>query len=280
MLIDSCGKTMADWVVTLSMLASRWVLFYELISIGSIKFAAAFAFQIAKIHFYSPEILCLFRIKLVHAVLVLTALVYMEHRLIEPRLSALVHAALVYTVLVYTEWHPVTIISSDLASFYQIVTFSLLMLCFAMGFRLSGIPMPSCHTGVHILPAVCCVSHYSLAMGFRLSGIPMPSCHTGVHILHAVCCVSHYSLAMGFRLSGIPMPSRHTGVHILPAVCCVSHYSLAMGFRLSGIPMPSRHTGVHILPAVWCVSHYSLAVRLTFSLPSNCHFPPIKVVFI
>ena len=48
-------------------------------------------------------------IKLVYAVVVLTALVYTERRLIEPRLtgarlSALVQAALVYTVLVYTEW--------------------------------------------------------------------------------------------------------------------------------------------------------------------------------
>ena len=44
-------------------------------------------------------------------VLVLTALVYAERRLIEPRLTgaclnALVQAALVYTVLVYTEWIP------------------------------------------------------------------------------------------------------------------------------------------------------------------------------
>ncbi len=49
------------------------------------------------------------RIKLVYAVLVLTALVYTERRLIEPRLtgarlSALVQAALVYKVLVYQEW--------------------------------------------------------------------------------------------------------------------------------------------------------------------------------
>ena len=41
--------------------------------------------------------------------LVLSALVFAEHRLIEPRLtgarlSALVQAALVYTVLVYTEF--------------------------------------------------------------------------------------------------------------------------------------------------------------------------------
>ena len=48
------------------------------------------------------------RIKLVYAVLVLTALVYAERRLIETRLtgarlSALTQAALVYTVLVYTE---------------------------------------------------------------------------------------------------------------------------------------------------------------------------------
>ena len=51
--------------------------------------------------------------KLVYKVLVLSALVYAERRLIEPRptgarLSALVQAALVYMVLVYTEWHPLT----------------------------------------------------------------------------------------------------------------------------------------------------------------------------
>ena len=48
--------------------------------------------------------------KLVYAVLVLTALVYKERRLIERhltsvRLSALILAAHIYTVLVYTEWH-------------------------------------------------------------------------------------------------------------------------------------------------------------------------------
>ena len=49
--------------------------------------------------------------KVVYAVLVLTALVFTERRLIEPRLtgarlSALAQAAFVYTVLVYTEWIP------------------------------------------------------------------------------------------------------------------------------------------------------------------------------
>ena len=45
-----------------------------------------------------------------NAVIVLTALVYTERRLIEPHLtsaclSALVLAAHIYTVLVYTAWH-------------------------------------------------------------------------------------------------------------------------------------------------------------------------------
>ena len=69
---------------------------------SDLKDSAAFAFQIAKTHFCSlvDSILYLFRIKLVYAVLVLTVLVYTEHRLIEPRLtgarlSALAQAALV-----------------------------------------------------------------------------------------------------------------------------------------------------------------------------------------
>ena len=42
--------------------------------------------------------------KLVYTVLVLAALVYAEHRLIEPRLTGARLSALVYKVLVYQEW--------------------------------------------------------------------------------------------------------------------------------------------------------------------------------